>query len=186
MTATFAPSHWPAPAAPRAPWRFGRPLPGTGVPAVQWVLRRNCSLSPRQALLAYLVLCALSLAIAGGFTWWGAAPVMVFATVELTLVGLALLVYARHAADRETITLEGESLRVEHRCGTAVQTAEFRAAWVRVEPQHGEGSLVELSGQGRQVRVGRYLRPELRTPLAHELRCALRGADVPAPELDSN
>jgi uncharacterized membrane protein len=48
-------------------------------------------------------------------------------------------------------------------------------------------SLVELSGQGRQVRVGRYLRPELRTPLAREIRCALRSSAVPNVEqLDSN
>jgi uncharacterized membrane protein len=59
----------------------------------------------------------------------------------------------------------------------------LRAAWVRVEPRHGEGSLVELSGDGQQSFVGRYLRPELRTPLAHELRAALRAsATVPAAE----
>ena len=51
---------------------------------------------------------------------------------------------------------------------------QFRAAWVRVEPRRGEGSLVELSGDGRQSFVGRYLRPEMRTPLAQELRVALR------------
>jgi uncharacterized membrane protein len=45
---------------------------------------------------------------------------------------------------------------------------------VRVEPAHGDGSLVELTGQGQHVRVGRYLRPELRNALARELRLALR------------
>jgi uncharacterized membrane protein len=168
-------------------WRFGRLLTVEGRQVLQWVLRRNCSMSPRQVFGAYLLLCFVSLLIAGGFTWWGAAPVLAFAAVELTLVGIALLIYARHAADRETITLEGEALWVEHRCGNHVERAEFRSAWVRVEPQHGEGSLVELSGQGRQVRVGRYLRPELRTPLAREIRCALRSSAVPNVEqLDSN
>jgi uncharacterized membrane protein len=45
---------------------------------------------------------------------------------------------------------------------------------VRVEPSAGEGSLVELSGEGRSVRVGRHLRPEWRDELAQELRRALR------------
>jgi len=45
---------------------------------------------------------------------------------------------------------------------------------VRVEPVHGEGSLVEITGQGRRIRVGRYLRPELRMALARELRQAVR------------
>jgi uncharacterized membrane protein len=61
----------------------------------------------------------------------------------------------------------------------------FRAAWVRVEPRHGEGSLVELSGDGRQSFVGRYLRADLRTPLAQELRAALRASCAAAPEPES-
>lgn len=56
-----------------------------------------------------------------------------------------------------------------------VQRAEFNREWVRVEPKDGEGSLIEVSGQGRSVRVGRHIRPELRPALAREIRFALRG-----------
>jgi uncharacterized membrane protein len=63
---------------------------------------------------------------------------------------------------------------VEHCHGSQVECTRFRAGWVRVEPQAGDGSLVELSGDGHQSCVGRYLRPELRAPLARELRAALR------------
>jgi uncharacterized membrane protein len=45
---------------------------------------------------------------------------------------------------------------------------------VRVEPQSDDGALVELSGQGHRVAVGRFVRPELRRQLAEELRMALR------------
>jgi uncharacterized membrane protein len=100
--------------------------------------------------------------------------VLPFAGVEVLLVGVAFAIAARHAGDGETITLSDHVLRVEHRCGRRVDSAAFRAEWVRVEPLHGEGSLVELSGQGRQMRVGRYLRPHLRAALARELRAALR------------
>jgi uncharacterized membrane protein len=62
-----------------------------------------------------------------------------------------------------------------------VRTVRFRAQWVRVEPTAGEGSLVELSGQGHRVRVGRFLRPELRAAFARELRACLRGATPAAP-----
>jgi uncharacterized membrane protein len=34
-----------------------------------------------------------------------------------------------------------------------------------------------LTGDGRLARVGRYLRPDLRQPLARELRAALRAHD---------
>jgi uncharacterized membrane protein len=188
MTTTAIRQPWPAAAPLRGGWRFGALLPSPardGRLALQWVLRRNCSLTPRQLFGAYLLLCCVSLVVGAAFSWWGATPVLAFAGVELLLVGAALLVYARHAADRETITLDGPALRVEHHCGRQVRATEFRSAWVRVEPRHGEGSLVELSGEGQQARVGRYLRPELRAPLADELRRALRGPQA-ANELNTN
>ena len=46
--------------------------------------------------------------------------------------------------------------------------------WAEVEPVAAQGSLVEISGRGRTVQVGRFLRPELRSPFARELRQALR------------
>jgi uncharacterized membrane protein len=59
------------------------------------------------------------------------------------------------------------------------QRAEFDRDWVRVEPSVNDRSLVELSGRGQRVNVGRYLRPELRPVLAQEIRMALRGAQRP-------
>jgi uncharacterized membrane protein len=175
MTAATAPHHWPATDARTAgvAWRFARAL-DDGAAGVQWILKRNCSFTPAQLFGVYLALCVVSLAIALGSTWPGTTPVLAFAGVELLLVGTALLVYARHAADQERITLANGALSVEHRHGPQTERCEFRAAWVRVEPRRGEGSLVELSGDGRQSFVGRYLRPEMRAPLAQELRAALR------------
>ena len=188
MTTATAHRPWPAPhsngaGASAAAWRFARALDG-GTSGLQWVLKRNCSLTPTQLFGTYLVLCAVSLVIALGFTWHGASPVLAFAGIELLLVGAALVVYARHAADQERITLADGALCVELQRGPQTERTQFRAAWVRVEPRHGEGSLVELSGDGRQSFVGRYLRADLRTPLAQELRTALRAscAAAPAPE----
>jgi uncharacterized membrane protein len=147
---------------------------GAAVGGMQWVMPRNCSLTPRQMMAVYLSLCAVSLAIGSGFWLVGAPTVLAFAGLELICLGIALAVYARHAADCETITLTGRELAIEHRCGPGVQRAQFRAEWVRVEPASDDGSLVEVSGQGLSTRVGRYLRPEWRAQLAQELRLALR------------
>lgn len=183
--AAAAPRPWPAPSTSTAmAWRFAKALDG-GAAGLQWVLKRNCSFTPAQLFGTYLGLCALSLTIALAFTWHGASPVLAFAAIELLLVGAALLLYARHAADQEHITLAGGALCVEHQRGAQTERTQFRAAWVRVEPRHGEGSLVELTGDGQHACVGRYLRPDLRTPLAHELRIALR-AQHPAPAAESN
>lgn len=141
---------------------------------MQWLLKRNCSLAPRQLLAFYASLCLLSLAIAGLFWLRGATLVMPFAGIELLAVGAALLVYARHAADSETIRLLPGRLTVRRVHGPHVEQVEFAPAWVRVEPESGDRSLIELSGQGRRISVGRFVRPELRRQLADELRWALR------------
>jgi len=180
MSSTVASSPWPAPAlAARLPsWRFAQELaqrPGApGLAALQWRMVRHPSFASGRLWRVFVALCLVSLGIGLGFWSFGAPAVLPLAGLELLLLGLAFGVCSRHAGDAETITLADRALQVEHRCGRQVERAAFRAEWVRVEPVHGEGSLVELSGQGQRVRVGRYLRPELRMALASELRQALR------------
>jgi uncharacterized membrane protein len=155
------------------PLRFGAVTGGTDH-SVQWLLRRNCSATPRQMMSFFASLCAVSLGI-GLFFWiQGATLVMPFAWIEILAVAGALLVYTRHATDSEIIRLQPGRLTVEHVFGRHVERVEFAPAWVRVEPEHGDRSLIELSGEGRRIAVGRFVRPELRRQLAEELRWALR------------
>ena len=106
----------------------------------------------------------------------GAKMIMPFAWAELTVVGIAFLVYARHAADGERLVLQGEQLVVEQTHAGKVSRSEFKREMVRVEPHIDDRSLIELSAQGRRVQIGRHIRPELRPHLARELRMALRAA----------
>lgn len=142
--------------------------------SVNWVLKRNCSIAPRQLLWFYASLCVLSLGIATMFWLHGAPMVMPFAWLELLAIGAAMMLYAAHATDTESIALRDDALTVEHLSGTRIERVAFQPAWVRVEPEHGDRSLIELSGQGRRIAVGRFVRPELRHQLAEELRWALR------------
>lgn len=141
---------------------------------MQWDLRRNCSLTPKQMLGFYLGLSSVSLSIAGIFWWLGARLVMPFAWLEVVAVGAALLVHARHVTDHESIRLQGDVLTVERACGAHTERCEFRTEWVRVESARSPGSLIELSERGRRVVVGRFVRPELRGQLAEEMRWALK------------
>ncbi len=154
------------------PMRFGREAAGGG--SVEWILRRNCSIAPRQMLAFYASLCVLSLSIASAFWMRGALLVMPFAGVELLAVGIALLVYARHAADRDSLRLAGTVLTVECTSGLHTVLIDMAPAFVRVEPATSDRSLIELTDRGRRVSVGRFVRPELRRALADELRGALR------------
>lgn len=186
MSTATAPAPWPAPAGAAPAWHFARLVarPGRAVPALQWVLRRNCSITPRQLMTVYLSLCTVSLLIGAGFWWHGATFVLGFAGIELLLVGAALVVYARHAADRETVTLADRAVEVEQCFGHQVERAAFRAEWLSVEPAQAQGSLVELAGEGRRVLIGRHVRPEQRAALAQELRRALRRAQAGLPPLE--
>jgi len=116
----------------------------------------------------------LSLAIATFFWFAGAVLILPFTWLELAAIGAAFLVYARHATDGETISLRGRRLVVELESAGHLERAEFDRERVRVEPSVADRSLIQLSGQGRRVNVGRYLRPELRPALAQEIRRALR------------
>jgi len=144
--------------------------------AIHWQLRRNCSVTPSQLGLIYLSLCVFSLGIGLFFWYMGATLVLAFAGLEIGVVGLAFLIYARHATDGEKISIQGGQLVVECESAGRLERAEFARQWVRVEPKSGDHSLIELSGQGRSIEVGRFVRPELRQVLAREIRKALRSA----------
>jgi uncharacterized membrane protein len=174
MSATFAPSHWPAHSGGPAPRReLGQMLDGGGV---QWLLKPNCSMSPRQLAGVYLSLCVVGALISGFFYAQGAPWVAAFAGLELLALGTALLVFARHTGDREIITLAHGWLHVQRAHGSRTEEHTLALPWLAVEPAAGQGSLVQLRGRGQQVRVGRFLRPDQRNTLALELRQALRRA----------
>ncbi|MNN13385.1 hypothetical protein D3C81_1264150 [compost metagenome] len=115
-----------------------------------WLMKRNCSLSPRQVGWFYLSILTVSLAIALFFAWQGSWLVLPFASIELAGLGIALLVYARHATDYE------------------------RPRWVRVELGESLRALVTLRSGGREVQVGCYVDPYRRRKFAQELAAALR------------
>jgi len=141
---------------------------------VRWQSKRNCSLAPKQALACYAPLCAL-LAVVGLACWRiGALWVLPFAALEIAAVAAAVLAYARHAGDRETVELRGGRVLVRHCDGDRVNEVEFAPDWVRVARPDDECTLIEVSGPGRCAHIGRYVRPEKRPRVADELRQTLR------------
>ena len=147
---------------------------GADAPLLQWVSKRNCSASPRQVLVCYGSMCSISALLAVAFWTVGAVWVAPFAGLELLVVGGALWVYARHATDHERIVLRPGRLSVEQVAAGGSTHTEFNAAWVRVALEPAGRRLLQLSGEGRQVGVGRFLRAEQRAVLADELRWALQ------------
>jgi len=81
--------------------------------AVEFVSRRNCSLSPRALMAVFGSVVAVSFAFGVMFAALGAWLVLPFAGVELLALAAAFVVYGRHATDGERLRLTGETLSAE-------------------------------------------------------------------------
>ncbi|MDY7576304.1 DUF2244 domain-containing protein [Actimicrobium sp. CCI2.3] len=139
----------------------------------QWMLKRNCSISPRQLARFYASLCFVSLLLATIFTLGGAWLVLVFSVVELSAVGAAFLYYARHACDRECIWLAGNDLVVELVESDRTRQLRFDISTLRIEAPGLPSALIRIRSGSSQVEVGRYLPYYKRREFASELRQSL-------------
>lgn len=143
----------------------------------EWTLQRNCALSPRQVGAAYAVLCVGSLVVSlVVLVLHGIWVVLAFSLFELALVGLAMLVYARHATDHEHITLSEACLLVDCVQADRHRQARLDPLWTRVSMDNERRrTLIRLESRGVRVEVGRFVTEARRRQVERELRQALRG-----------
>lgn len=144
------------------------------LPSNDWLMKRNCSLSPRQVGWFYFSIVCISTAIAVFLAaWHGAWLVLPFAGLELLGLGIALLAYARHATDYERVSVTDGMLVVETASASRMTRDEFNPCWVRVELGESFRALVVLRSDKRVVRVGCHLDPIRRRKFAQELAAVL-------------
>jgi uncharacterized membrane protein len=128
---------------------------------------------------AYAVLCLASLAVAVGFLVHGIWLVLAFSLVELALVGLALLVHARHATDHERIALSESGLLVTRVQADRRELTRLDPLWTRVVvPDERRRTLIQLESRGVKVEIGRFVDDSRRRQVACELRQALRSVSA--------
>ena len=139
----------------------------------EWLVRRNCSLTPRQTVAVWAALLALSLAVGLFFTWQGAWYVLVFSILEMAAVTAAFVIYGRHATDCDRIVYEDGLLCVEKLRGGRAQLTQLDAHWLRVVAPRRRRDPIRLEARGVSVEVGLYLSEAPRRALARELRQAL-------------
>lgn len=138
-----------------------------------WLMKRNCSVSPRQFVLFYASLALFSTVIAASLLVRGAWPVLPFTGIELLVVGVAFVIYARHAVDYERIRLYPNRLVIEQVSAQRVTQFEFNPRWVRIEHGASPRDPVKVVSRGQTVVVGVHLAHYRRAPFANELRAAL-------------
>jgi uncharacterized membrane protein len=146
------------------------------------MLKRNCSLSPRQLLAAYAAICCASFAVAILCAWHGAWYVLAFAVLEMAAVALAFVHYGRHATDHEHIVLDQDGLLVERVEAGLRHAVRLDPYGTRIVAPRQYDDLISLRGHGMAVEVGRYATQAIRRQVARELASALQaGVTVPAP-----
>jgi len=151
----------------------------TPLPSNDWLMKRNCSLSPRQVGWFYFSIACFSMSIAAFLVaWHGAWLVLPFAGLELIGLGIALLAYARHAADYERVSVTDGMLVVETASASRITREVFNPQWVRIELGESFRALVVLRSGKRTVRVGCHLDPYRRRKFAQELAAALHGVPI--------
>lgn len=138
-----------------------------------WVLRRNCALTPRQVGTFYASLVLVSTLIAAGFAINGAWMVLPFSCAEVLAVGIALVLYARHATDHERVCLDDSRLVVEVVSGGDRTVTTLDRCWTRVCVEAGRRAGVFVACRGRRVPIGRFVGEEERRRFAKELSRAL-------------
>jgi uncharacterized membrane protein len=142
----------------------------------EWLLKRNCSLTPRQLGLSYLVLCAASFAVASLWLLRGTWVVLAFSILEMMAAAVAWLIYARHATDHECVTLTDGWLLVDQVEAGQVRTVRLDPRQTRIIAPTCYGALIRLEAPGAKVEVGRHVWPGRRRHLADELRSGLRAS----------
>lgn len=138
-----------------------------------WLIKRNCSVSPSQFVAFYASLAGFSLVIAMLLLWRGAWLVLPFTGIELLVVGVAFTIYARHAVDYERIRLFPHRLVIEQMSAEQLTQIEFNPHWVRVEPRESPRDPIRLVSRGQTVVVGQHLAQYRRAQFANELRVSL-------------
>jgi uncharacterized membrane protein len=149
-----------------------------------WLIKRNCSASPRQLAVVFASLVAISFAFGVAFAAQGLWMVLPFVGLELLAMAAAFICYGRHAADFERIELHGGRIEVARQEGGRWSQVGFDLPWVRVEvtprdATSGSRVRVELVSARQRVEVGRYLVDVRRVGLGRELQVALAQADRP-------
>lgn len=121
-------------------------------------MKRNCSLTPKQVGLFYLSIVSFSFLVAGYFWLIGAWMILIFTSLALIALTIALYVYTRHALDYEKITISGKQLIFERSWGGKITAEEFNTVWTKLNRSEvGKRDLV-LKSSAKEVPIGFFVR----------------------------
>ena len=146
----------------------------------RFVLSPNCSISWRELLLFYLMTCVVALAVGIFFTLQGLWLVLPFSGLEMAALGIALYLTSRKVYQREVITLDPQTTRIEKGVQRIEKSWEFNTPWVcvtdEIQDRRGARRRLTIGMSGNSVEVGSFLANSEKDALAFQLKdCIIRG-----------
>ena len=146
-----------------------------------WTMKRNCSISPRHFILVYCSFIVLSMVMIVPMAIMGFWAIIPFVVANLSFVGAAFLVYARHATDYERVEISAK-VSPKHLCievanGSDLQRMELDPYWIRVGLQNRARPRIEIRTFGETILVGTHLPVHRRAIIALEMRQFLSGLE---------
>jgi uncharacterized membrane protein len=146
----------------------------------------NCSLSPSGARSFFVGTCGVSFGVAGLMALRGFWPVLVFAGLEMLLLGWALYASLQRRHRGETIEITEDSIDIEgHARGSSVHSV-FPRHWAQVRLRGDVSPLrptrLVIESGGRSCEIGSFLTEQERQHLAVRL-APLIGRMAESPKL---
>lgn len=141
---------------------------------VRFVLSANSSMTRRQIRVFLCVAGCVMLGIAVGFAALGLWLVLPFSGAEWLLLAYAFNISLADARQREVLTIDEASVRLEKGRDRPEEVFQFQRAWLALDWMkpvlRGHPSRLAFRSHGKQVEVGGFLAEEEREKLARELR----------------
>lgn len=142
-----------------------------------WLFKRNCSFTPKQVGLFYLAQSSFALFVATFFYLRGVWVVYIFTIAVLIILAIALLIYARHTTDFESIEVRGQSLIIRIADGQKTEELEWNLFWVYVSSALTDNNLVLICYRGIEREIGGLLPLYKREAFLNELKGAIQASN---------
>ncbi|MFO1321232.1 MAG: DUF2244 domain-containing protein [Burkholderiales bacterium] len=141
------------------------------------VARRNDSLSRKGQRIFFGSLAVASFGMAAVWAAHGAWFVLPFVALEMAMLYAVLRIIGSHAADFESVSIDGDRVLLVRRRRGSESRHEFNRCWARlVVTRTGPGQQYGLAmrSHGKEVSFGELLTDEQRAHVAGELQRRLR------------
>ena len=139
----------------------------------EFLLKRNCSISPKQLAVIFIVLGLISIFVGTFFYSLGATLILPFSCLEVLALTAAYFYNAVHANDYERLIVGSQHVYFKSKLGHKFSEETFLKSLARILPSD-HFDLIKLSQGRRNIHFGKNIHSRLIPALELEVRQALR------------